>query len=530
MIPIILPRMVNIPKPVILCILDGWGHRVETDHNAIAAAQTPTWDHLLKTYPRGVLNASEGEVGLPEGQMGNSEVGHMNIGAGRIVMQDLPRIDAAIANGSLAKEPHLQNFISALKKSGGACHLLGLLSDGGVHAHINHIIALANIVAEAGVSVWIHAFLDGRDTAPKSADRYLALLQQSIAPYPSIRIATLCGRYYAMDRDKRWERVMQAYDLLVSGKGNVANDISAPIMDAYAKNISDEFITPVALAGYSGMQDGDGLLMANFRADRARQLLTALLDPAFDGFPRNYIPQFVSTLGMVEYSEALSRFIPVLFPPESLHDILGEVVSKAGLSQLRIAETEKYAHVTFFFSGGREEPFPGEDRILVPSPKVATYDLQPEMSADEVTDRLVEAITAQRYDLIVVNYANADMVGHSGDMSAAVKAVEAVDRCLGRLLRAVEEVGAAMLITADHGNVEQLHDAETEQAHTAHTLNLVPSILIGASFKSCTAPLPTGRLADIAPTILSLLGLPQPAAMTGRSLLPQKESHVAARA
>ena len=512
--------MLSRPKPVVLCILDGWGHREERGHNAIAAAHTPNWDRFWQEYPHGVIHASEGEVGLPCGQMGNSEVGHMNIGAGRVVMQDLPRIDAAIADGSLAKNDQLQSFIAKLKASGGDCHLMGLLSDGGVHAHHHHIQALAMAVAKAGIRVWVHVFLDGRDTPPRSAAEYVSAFETTVKDEPLIRIATVCGRYYAMDRDKRWDRVGRAYDMLMGQSGTKAATASDAIAAAYAGEVSDEFVLPCIIGDWAGMHDGDGLLMANFRADRARQLLTALLDDRFDSFALSRRITWAASLGMVEYSEALNPFIPAMFPPESLTHLLGEVVADAGLKQLRIAETEKYAHVTFFFSGGREEPFAGEERILVPSPDVATYDLKPEMSAYEVTEKLEKAIAEERYDLIIVNYANTDMVGHSGDMNAAMMAVEAVDRCIGRLEAALRAKGGVMLITADHGNAEHMHSDETGQPHTAHTLNLVPVVLVGETFKNRQIAVPEGRLADIAPTLLRLLHLSQPAQMTGRSLLP----------
>ncbi|MBA4274165.1 MAG: 2,3-bisphosphoglycerate-independent phosphoglycerate mutase [Alphaproteobacteria bacterium] len=507
------------PKPVILAILDGWGHSDAPEHNAIAAAHTPTWDRLRAHYPYGTLNASEGFVGLPEGQMGNSEVGHMNIGAGRIVMQDLPRIDAAIADGSLAADPVLQRYIAALKTSGGTCHLLGLVSDGGVHAHQHHIASLATIIASHGVPVAIHAFTDGRDTPPQSAQGYIASLTHACA-HPSIRIATVIGRYYAMDRDKRWERVSAAYDAMVNATGTVFASARDAIDASYSAGTNDEFILPCIIDGYHGMQDGDGLLMANFRADRARQMLHALLDEQFSGFTPSRRVSFAATLGMVEYSEALNPLIPAVFAPQSLTDILGEVVSRAGLTQLRIAETEKYAHVTFFFNGGREEPFAGEERILIPSPKVATYDLLPEMSAAEVTDAIVDAIANERFDVTIVNYANTDMVGHSGSLEAAAKAVEAVDACLGRLTAAVDAKGGAMIITADHGNAESMHDHDSGQPHTAHTLNLVPFILYGPRFAGHTPVLGEGKLADIAPSMLALLGLAKPDSMTGESLIP----------
>lgn len=506
-------------KPTLLCILDGWGENAEQAHNAIAQARTPNFDAMRANYPFGLLDASENAVGLPAGQMGNSEVGHMNIGAGRIVMQDLPRIDAAIADGSLAKNPALLDYIAALKTSGGTCHLMGLLSDGGVHSHQSHMVALANIVAAAGVPVAVHAFLDGRDTPPKSALAYMERFAAAIAAQKNAHVATVSGRYYAMDRDKRWERVSKAYEALVQGIGNKAPDALRAIELSYDADKADEFVLPVVFSPYSGMKDGDGLLMANFRADRARQLLHALIDPNFKEFARARLVKFAATLGMVEYSEALNPLIPALFPPQTLRNNLGELVAAKGMTQLRIAETEKYAHVTFFFNGGREEPYAGEDRILIPSPKVATYDLQPEMSAREVTDKLVAAIESGKYDLIVVNYANTDMVGHSGDLTAAMKAVEAVDACLGRLKTAIDITGGAMLITADHGNAECLHDDDTGQAHTAHTLNLVPCMIVGAAYKNAPKDLGTGILADIAPTLCAMLGLTPPVEMTGRNLL-----------
>jgi 2,3-bisphosphoglycerate-independent phosphoglycerate mutase len=506
-------------KPTLLCILDGWGESDVREHNAIAQAHTPHFDAMKANYPFALLDASEQNVGLPSGQMGNSEVGHMNIGAGRVVMQDLPRIDGAIADGTLAKNAALQTYIAALKTSGGTCHLMGLLSDGGVHSHMQHMAALANIVAAAGVPVAAHLFTDGRDTSPKSALGYVAAFEAATAAQAHITIATISGRYYAMDRDNRWERVNAAYDVMVAGKGNQAPHATGAITMAYAADVTDEFIVPTALAHYAGMKDGDGILMANFRADRARQLLHALLDETFSGFARARRVAFAATLGLVEYSKALTPLIPAIFTPQTFRNNLGELVAAHGMQQLRIAETEKYAHVTFFFNGGREVAYAGEDRILVPSPKVATYDLQPEMSAHEVTDKLVEAIGRGIYDLVVVNYANTDMVGHSGDLAAAIKAVEAVDVCLGRLRAAIEQAGGAMLITADHGNAECLHDDEAGQAHTAHTLNPVPCIIVGDAYAHAPKHLGHGILADIAPTLCAMLQLTPPAEMTGRNLL-----------
>ena len=505
------------PRPVVLCILDGWGESANGDHNAIQLADTPAWHGFMRNCPHALIDASELHVGLPAGQMGNSEVGHMNIGAGRVVMQDLPRIDAAVAAGELARNPRLHDVIAKLKASGGICHLMGLLSPGGVHSHQDHIAALARILDGAGVPVGLHAFLDGRDTPPSSARGFMSAFLASVSGCAGLRVATVGGRYWGMDRDKRWDRVALAYAAQVDGQGERAADALAAIDAGYRRGETDEFVKPTVVDGYQGMKDGDGILMANFRADRVRQLLAALLDPGFAGFPRPRTIKFAAAAGMTEYSTALKPFISALFPPEPLSHVLGEIVAAAGLKQLRIAETEKYAHVTFFLNGGEETPYPGEDRILVPSPKVATYDLKPEMSAYEVTDRLVVAIEGGRYDLIVVNFANTDMVGHTGDLAAAIKAVEAVDRCLGRVRDAVGKVGGAMLVTADHGNAEMMEDPVTHEPHTAHTLNRVPVVLVNGRGESIR--LQDGRLADIAPTILALMGLPQPKEMSGRSLM-----------
>ncbi|HKW55371.1 MAG TPA: 2,3-bisphosphoglycerate-independent phosphoglycerate mutase [Stellaceae bacterium] len=514
------------PRPVVLCILDGWGERADRADNAILQAKTPNWDKFMKGSPHAQLQASELFVGLPKGQMGNSEVGHMNLGAGRVVLQDLPRIDEAIADGSLAKSPALASFIAALKQSGGAAHLMGLMSPGGVHSHQGHVAALARLLDEAGVPVKVHAFLDGRDTPPKSAADYLAKFIADTAGLKRVSIATVTGRYFAMDRDKRWDRVEKGYAALVDAEGEKAPDTKAAVQQGYAAGKSDEFVPPTVVGDYAGMKDGDGVLCGNFRADRVREILTALLDPAFAGFKRARVVRFAAALGLTEYSTELNRFVKTIFPPEDLADTFGEVVSKAGLTQLRIAETEKYAHVTFFFNGGREQEFAGESRILVPSPKVATYDLKPEMSAPEVTDELVAAIDAGRFDVIIVNYANTDMVGHSGDIAAAIKAVEAVDQSLGRLADAVTRAGGAMLITADHGNAEMMRDPETGQPHTAHTLNPVPLLLVNPP--AGVAGLRDGRLADIAPTLLALLGLRQPTAMTGRPLVSRAAERASA--
>ena len=505
------------PNPLVLCILDGWGERPKADDNAITVAHTPVWHRLLARWPHAHLQASEHYVGLPDGQMGNSEVGHTNLGAGRLVLQDLPRIDAAIAADQLAAMPALRAFIGKLRESRGTAHLMGLLSPGGVHSHQRQIAVLARILSEAGLPVAVHAFLDGRDTPPKAAMSYLKKFQQDVTGLERLRIATLCGRYFAMDRDKRWDRVEKAYRVIVEAAGDRSEDPVQAMATAYARGETDEFVRPTAIADYRGMEDGDGVLIANFRADRVRELATALLDPDFAEFTRTRRVVFAAALGLVEYSTELSRFLGTLFPPEGLGDTFGEVVSKAGLTQLRIAETEKYAHVTFFFNGGRETVFPGEERILVPSPKVATYDQQPEMSAPEVTDEVVAAIAAHRFDVIVLNYANTDMVGHTGRLDAAVKAVETVDTCLGRLSEAVERARGTLVITADHGNAEMMRDAETGEPHTAHTLNPVPFIVVNPP--ATIRHLDDGRLSDVAPTLLDILGLPKPSAMTGHSLI-----------
>ncbi|MBI4968491.1 MAG: 2,3-bisphosphoglycerate-independent phosphoglycerate mutase [Rhodospirillales bacterium] len=509
------------PRPLVLCILDGWGWRAETADNAIALARTPSWDRLLAGCPHALVETSGLEVGLPNGQMGNSEVGHTNLGAGRVVMQELPRIDRAIEDGSLATNPALLKAVAALQQSGGRLHLMGLLSPGGVHSHQDHMAALARIVAKAGVPVIVHALLDGRDTPPQSALDFLTKFQTDVAGF-DVRFGVVSGRFYAMDRDQRWERVSLAYDALVEGKGLAAPDAQTAVRQSYAEGANDEFVKPTLIAGYGGMTDGDGILMANFRADRAREILSALLDPDFKGFARARTVRFAAKLGMSDYSEAHAKLMATLFPAHPLTNILGEVLSKAGLSQLRIAETEKYAHVTFFFNGGEEKVFPGEERILVPSPKVATYDLKPEMSAVEVTDKLVAAIESGRFDVAIVNYANGDMVGHTGMLDAAIKAAETVDACLARLEAAVLKAQGTLLITADHGNAEMMRDPETGQPHTAHTLGPVETILVNGPPGIGLAS--GGRLADIAPTLLALLGLPQPTEMTGHSLLKPAET------
>jgi 2,3-bisphosphoglycerate-independent phosphoglycerate mutase len=503
----------RIPRPVMLVILDGWGWREEAEDNAVRLADTPVFDRLWAGCPHAFLRTSGLDVGLPEGQMGNSEVGHLNIGAGRIVMQDLPRIDAAVADGSIGDAPALQHLIEALRASGGACHLMGLVSPGGVHAHQAHAAALARILVRAGIPVRVHVFTDGRDTPPRSAGEDLVRLRAALPEGASV--ATVSGRYYAMDRDRRWERVSRAYLAMAEAEGPRFADAASVVDDAYANGVTDEFVVPACVGDYAGMRDGDGILCFNFRADRAREIMGALVDPAFDGFARPRTLRFAAAAGMTRYSDALAPFLGALFPPQTMANLLGQVVAAAGRTQLRMAETEKYPHVTYFLNGGVETPNPGEERILVPSPKVATYDLQPEMSAPELTEKAVAAIGEGRFDLIILNFANPDMVGHTGSLPAAIRAVQTVDAGLGRIVTAIDAAGGALLVTADHGNCELMRDPATGGPHTAHTTNPVPVMLFGAE----SATLHDGRLADIAPTLLELMGLAQPAEMTGVSLM-----------
>jgi 2,3-bisphosphoglycerate-independent phosphoglycerate mutase len=515
-------------RPVVLCILDGFGCRAEGESNAIALAKKPNFDRLFATCPVSQLDASGRSVGLPKSQMGNSEVGHMTIGAGRVILQDFPRVDAAIEDGSLAENPALLGFMAKLKRVGGACHLMGLVSPGGVHSHQRHLATLAILLARQGIPVWVHAFLDGRDTPPESAGGFLKEFLDDVASEPLVRIGTISGRYYAMDRDKRWERTAKAYAAIADAKGKSAATPAEAIKSSYARKVTDEFVEPVALSGYPGMKDEDGVLMANFRADRVRQILRALLLPGFDGFKCKRRPKISAALGLVNYADDLVPHMSTLFPPQDPKHMLGEIISAHGLRQLRIAETEKYAHVTYFLNGGREEPYPGEDRILIPSPKVATYDLQPEMSARPVTDALVKAIESGTYDFMVVNFANPDMVGHTGIVPAAIKAVETVDACVGRIAAAIEAQGGVLLITADHGNIELMRDPDTGEPHTAHTTLPVPFILVNGARLGAGATVRNGSLADIAPTVLMLLGLEQPREMTGQSLVileGAEESH-----
>jgi 2,3-bisphosphoglycerate-independent phosphoglycerate mutase len=499
-------------RPTVLMILDGWGLSDNEVGNAPFLAATPNFDRIWTDCPHATLSASGEDVGLPAGQMGNSEVGHTNIGAGRVVWMDLPRIDRAIENGSFATNPALERFAASLRTSGGAAHIMGLISPGGVHSHQRHMAEAARLLAARGVPVKLHLFLDGRDVPPKSA------LDQIAGLGHAGEIATVTGRFYAMDRDKRWERVEAAFGVIVSGKGESADSAAGAVAAAYGRGETDEFVLPTAIGGYAGMHDGDGLLFMNFRADRARQILGALIDPEFEGFDTSGRPDFAARLGMVEYSGRLNQLMEAIFPSTEIVNTLGKWVSAHGKRQFRLAETEKYPHVTFFLNGGIEVPEPGEDRFMAPSPRVRTYDLAPEMAATEVTERLTGAIRAG-YDLIVVNYANPDMVGHTGSIPAAIAACEAVDAGLGAVLAALEEAGGAMLVIADHGNCEVMIDPATGGPHTAHTTNPVPLILVERGGAARGWGIRDGRLADIAPTLLALMGLAQPPEMTGATLL-----------
>jgi 2,3-bisphosphoglycerate-independent phosphoglycerate mutase len=502
------------PKPVVLCILDGWGIGTNPAVSAPALAQVPHFNRLWSTCPHSTLITFGPDVGLPTGQMGNSEVGHTNIGAGRVVAMDLGAIDLAIEDGSFATNPALLDFVARLKATGGTAHLMGVVSNGGVHGHLNHVLAACRALTAAGVPVALHAITDGRDVAPNSAREFIADL--TIALPRGAQVATVIGRYWAMDRDTRWERVARAYEAMVRGTGAWAATPEAAVTLSYGKGEMDEFLAPTIIGDYAGARDGDGFFCLNFRSDRAREILSALAAPAFDGFDRRKPPVWAALLGMVEYSSDHNVFMATAYPKRILNNTIGEWVSLQGKTQFRLAETEKYPHVTFFLNGGREVPFEGEARAMPKSPQVATYDLQPEMSAPEVGDKLVEAIL-HGYDLIVVNFANPDMVGHTGSLPAAIKACEAVDAALGRALEALQMKGGAMIVTADHGNCELMVDPVTGGPHTSHTTNPVPVILVGGPEGASLRD--GGRLADLAPTLLQLMGLPQPPEMTGRSLL-----------
>lgn len=505
-------------KPVMLLILDGWGYRKEiTKDNAIEQGNTPNWHQCLNQYPHAMIQTSGFAVGLPEGQMGNSEVGHTNLGAGRVVMQDLPKIDLAVKDGSLAKNPTLQKLIATLKANGKTCHLMGLMSTGGVHSSQKHIAAIAKILNDSGIKTDIHAFLDGRDTPPESAAGFVADFENDIADLKLAKIVTVAGRFYAMDRDNRWDRVEKAYNNMILADGKHFDNAVDAIKASYAEKVSDEFVIPCVVGDYQGFADGDAVLMANFRADRAREILYALADKEFKGFERKKTFEISMSVGLTEYSADHQRFMQTMYPPEALTHIFGEVISENGLTQLRIAETEKYAHVTFFFNGGEEKEFAGEQRILVQSPKVATYDLKPEMSIYEVTEHLVDVIEKQKFDVIICNFANGDMVGHTGIMDAALKAVAAVDDCLGKVVKAIKDVDGTLLVTADHGNAEKMVDEKTGQPYTAHTVGDVQAILVNGPKNVHT--LNNGKLADISPTLLDLLEIKQPTEMSGKSLL-----------
>jgi 2,3-bisphosphoglycerate-independent phosphoglycerate mutase len=507
--------------PTALIVLDGWGYREEQADNAIANANTPVWDRLWASRPHTLVSASGEDVGLPGGQMGNSEVGHMSLGSGRIIYQSITRVDQAIRDGSFERNAALTDGIDKAVKAGAAVHILGLLSDGGVHSHQEQIFAAIRVAAARGATrVYLHAFLDGRDTLPRSAGPSLAKADALFEQLGCGRTATICGRYFAMDRDNRWDRIEAAYRLLTEGESKFRAETAAEgLRAAYARDESDEFVLPTVIRNEKQapavIGDNDTVLFMNFRSDRARQLTRAFVEQGFNEFQRKIVPRFSDFLTLTCYADDLDA--RHLFGPEKLENVLGEYLAKRNMTQLRIAETEKYAHVTFFFSGGREELFPGEERVLINSPAVATYDLQPEMSAPELTDKLVEAITSGKYDLIVCNYANGDMVGHTGNYAAAMKAVEALDTCLGRVEQALQQVGGQALITADHGNCELMHDYDSGQQHTQHTTDLVPLVYLGP--KRVVLESHGGILADIAPTLLGLMDLPQPAEMTGRNLV-----------
>ncbi|MEN8177178.1 MAG: 2,3-bisphosphoglycerate-independent phosphoglycerate mutase [Pseudomonadota bacterium] len=511
--------MKETPKPAVLIILDGWGYSEDHEANAIATASTPVWDGMWHEYPHTLIRTSGASVGLPGGQMGNSEVGHLNLGAGRVIYQEFTRVGRSIRTGSFFTNQTLTRAVDEAVKWHKAVHIMGLLSSGGVHSHEEHIHAMARLAVERGASrVYVHAFLDGRDTPPKSSDKSIRAMNQVFKELGRGMIASVIGRYYAMDRDHRWERIEKAYELLVDGMGDFqAASACDALSEAYARGESDEFVRATAIvpdgAGPVSMEEGDVMLFLNYRSDRARQLTRAFIEKDFDGFVRKRIPKLKRFVSLTQYN---SKFeIPVAFPAEKIGNCFGEYVSKQGMRQLRLAETEKYAHVTFFFNGGREEPFEGEDRVLVPSPRVATYDLKPEMSAEEVTDHLVEAIECGKYDAIICNYANSDMVGHTGKLEAAIRAIEKIDACLGRVKQALLKAGGEMLITADHGNAEQMVDHEFNQAHTAHTSNPVPLIYVGRRVELEE----NGALCDIAPTLLKMMHLKQPSEMKGHPLV-----------
>ncbi len=504
-------------KTTMLMILDGFGINEKTEGNSIKLANIPNLNKLFLQYPNTIIHTSGPDVGLPEGQMGNSEVGHTNIGAGRIVYQELTRITKSIEDGDFFSIPEFVAAIDNCKKNNSKLHILGLVSDGGVHSHQRHLYGLLEMAKRKGFEdVYVHCFLDGRDTPPASAEGYLAELQKKMDEKGVGKIATIMGRFYAMDRDKRWERIEKAYNALVYGKGETFNSVQAAIENSYQKEIFDEFVVPAVITNNgeptAKIEENDSIIFFNFRPDRARQITRTLVDPEFDGFERKFFNTYF--VCFTNYDETLLPYVSIAFKKQELVNTFGEVVSKKGMTQLRIAETEKYAHVTFFFNGGEEKQYPGEDRILIPSPKVETYDMKPEMSCFEVTEKVLEAINSKKYDAIILNYANPDMVGHTGNIEACIKALEALDGCVARVIEAIERNGDYLIVTADHGNCEQMIDYETGEPHTAHTTNPVPLALVGRDVK-----LKEGRLADLAPTMLDLMGFEKPEEMTGESLI-----------
>ena len=505
-------------KTTMLMILDGFGVNENSEGNAVKLAKIPNINEIMKQYPNTIIHTSGLDVGLPEGQMGNSEVGHTNIGAGRIVYQELTRITKSIEDGDFFSNQELVSAIETCKKNNSKLHVLGLLSDGGVHSHMRHLFAILELAKRKDFEdVYVHCFLDGRDTPPASADGYIAELEEKMKEKGVGKIATISGRFYAMDRDKRWERVKEAYDALVNGEGHRFASATAAIENSYQKEIFDEFVKPSVICKndepIATIGENDSVIFFNFRPDRAREITRTIVDPDFDGFERKYFKTYFVTF--TNYDETLLPYVHIAFKKEEIKNTLGEYISKLGLTQLRIAETEKYAHVTFFFNGGEEKQYEGEDRILIPSPKVETYDMKPEMSAGEVTDKVVDAINSKKYDVIILNYANPDMVGHTGSLEATIKALEFLDGCVKRVVDAIENNDGTLLITADHGNAEQMIDYKTGELHTAHTTNPVPLVLIGRE----DVKLKEGRLADLAPTMLDLMNLAKPAEMTGESLI-----------
>jgi 2,3-bisphosphoglycerate-independent phosphoglycerate mutase len=522
--------MSEFAKPMVLIIFDGFGYSENTEANAIAAAKKPNWDYIWENYPRTFINGSGASVGLPAEQMGNSEVGHLNLGAGRVVYQEYTRVDRSIKTGSFFTNQTLVDAVDKAMENNKAVHIMGLLSPGGVHSHEDHIHAMTELAVKRGAKkVYLHAFLDGRDTAPKSAGDSIKKMEAKFKELGTGRFASITGRYFAMDRDHRWPRIQKAYDVMTQGKAEFqAETALAALGAAYNRDETDEFVQATAIVPPGKelvkIEDGDTLIFMNYRSDRARQITRPFIEPDFDAFEREVAPTLGVFASLTEYKSDFD--VPVAYPPERLHNVFGEYISGLGLQQLRIAETEKYAHVTFFFNGGREEPFEFEDRILINSPNVPTYDLQPEMSAPELTVKLVEAIEGGDYDTIICNFANPDMVGHTGNLEATIRAIEAIDECLGHVLKALKHVGGELIITADHGNAEMMVNPETGQPHTAHTTNLVPLVYVGRPLELVSQ----GVLSDIAPTMLELMGLEQPMEMTGHTLIKKEPESAESKA